>query len=281
VFGSGATHPVADVVDRGVRRRCGRGCSSGRNDRRSAFGHSRDEGVARPCLVEEVECALAVDLGAGQIGVLGRGVVAPHGHVADGAHGDVEVAGQLGDRPVVVQPHHRGEPIGGDVGCVGAGDESVGIGGVADDQDPDVVGGVCVERGPLWAEDTTVGLEQVGSLHALATRSGSDQQGDARSVEGAAGVVGDLDAVQQGEGAVVEFHRGAFGGPDRLRDLQQLEPHRSVRAEELPDGDAEQQRVGDLTGSAGHRHRDGFRGHDWSCLCDVAINGPDTSSGGR
>jgi hypothetical protein len=88
--------------------------------------------------------------------------------------------------------------------------------GVADDEDPDVVGGVRVECCTSGSEDAAVGFEQVGAFHALAAGSGADQQRHVGAVECAVGGIGDLDAVQEWEGAAVEFHGGAFGGPDSL-----------------------------------------------------------------
>ena len=48
-----------------------------------------------------------------------------------------------------------------------------------------------------------------------------------------------------------ELERGALGGLDGLRDLEQLQVDWLVGAEQLPGGDPEQQRVADLPGGAG------------------------------
>ena len=123
--------------------------------------------------------------------------------------------GQLGDRAVVVQAGHRGEAVGRDVRGVRLGDESVGVGRVADDQDLDVVGGVVVDGLALRLEDAAVGRQQVAALHARGAGAGADEQGDVGAVEGRVRVVGDVDAAQQREGAVVELHGGALGGLER------------------------------------------------------------------
>ncbi len=80
---------------------------------------------------------------------------------------------------------------------------------------------------------------------------GADEQRDVGAVERRTRVVGDVDAAQQRERAVVELHRGALGGPHGRRDLQQAQLDRRVRAEQLTRGDAEEQRVADLAGRAG------------------------------
>ena len=130
-------------------------------------------------------------------------------------------------------------------------DQAVGVRRVADHQHLDVRGGVGVQRLPLGLEDAAVGLEQVAALHPLAAGPGADEQRHAGAVEGLVGVVVDVDPGQQREGAVVELHRGALGGLDRLRDLEQRQVDGGVGPEQLAAGDAEQQRVADLAGGAG------------------------------
>ena len=70
-------------------------------------------------------------------------------------------------------------------------------------------------------------------------------------------------AVQQRKGAVVELHRRALGGLDGGRDLEQRQVNGGVGAEQLTAGDAEQDRVADLTGGAGHRHSYGGVAHSF------------------
>ena len=117
----------------------------------------------QPLPVDLLGDRLAADLGVEQVGVLARGVVAPDRHpAARRTPGRPSFVGHLGQRPVVVQPHHRAEPVGRDVRRVRAGDQRVGVGRVADHQHPDVVGGDGVDRLALRLEDAAVGLQQVG-----------------------------------------------------------------------------------------------------------------------
>jgi malate dehydrogenase len=53
-----------------------------------------------------------------EIRVLSGRVVAPDGHLRDLAHRHAELAGELSDRPVVIEPRHRGEALARHVGCV-------------------------------------------------------------------------------------------------------------------------------------------------------------------
>jgi hypothetical protein len=143
----------------------------------------------------------------------------------------------------------------------GLGDQGVGVGRVADDQDADVVRGVGVDGLTLRLEDAAVGLEEVTALHALGAGAGADQQGDVRAVEGHVRVVGDVDALQKRERAVVQLHGRALGGLQRRGDLQQAQLDRHVRAEQLAGGDAEEQGVTDLAGRAGDGDVHGSAGH--------------------
>ena len=139
----------------------------------------------------------------------------------------------------------------GTSGAWALGDQAIGVGRVADDQHLHVSGGVGVQCLTLGLEDGAVGLQQVSALHALGTRPGADQKRDVDSVEGLGRVIGDLNPAQQRKSAVVELHRCPLSRLDGLRDLQQRQAHRRVRAEHLTAGDAEQQCVTDLAGGAG------------------------------
>jgi hypothetical protein len=65
-------------------------------------------------------------------------------------------------------------------------------------------------------------------------RAGADEQRDVGAVEGLPGVGGDVDAVEQREGAVVELHRGALGGLERRLDLEQAQAHGVSGPEQPP-----------------------------------------------
>ena len=166
--------------------------------------------------------------------------------------------GELGDRAVVVEPHHRGEALARDVGGVRLRDQAVGVGRVADDENPDVVRRAGVDRLALGLEDPAVRLQQVGALHALAARAGRRPAARRCSHRTPAfGIVVDVDPGEQREGAVVELHRRALGGLDRIGDLEQAQVHRGVGPEHLAAGDPEEQRVADLARGAGDGDVDG------------------------
>jgi len=144
-----------------------------------------------------------------------------------------------------------------DVGRVALSDEAVRVRRVADDEDLHVLGRAGVQRLSLGLEDPAVGFEQVRALHPLRARLGADEQGDVDAVERLLGVVGHLDAGEQGEGAVVELHGHALDGLHGIRDLEQGEDDGLVGAEHVAGGDAKEQRVADLAGGAGDGDADG------------------------
>ena len=126
--------------------------------------------------------------------------------------------------------------------------------GLPDDDDPDVVGGAGVDRSALRGEDGAVRREQVAALHAGAAGPRPDEEPDVGAVEGAAGVIRHVHRLQQGERGVLQLERGALGGAESLRDLEQPQPHGRVGSEQLARRDAEQQGVADLSAGAGDGH---------------------------
>ena len=129
---------------------------------------SRDPGL----VVDRVPGARAAHPGVDEVGVLGGRVVAPHGHVRDLGQRPSDLVRQLRPRPVVVEAHHRREALARHAVGVRHRDQAVGVGRVADHQDPHVVGGAGGDRLALGLEDAAVGLEQVGALHARARAAG-------------------------------------------------------------------------------------------------------------
>ena len=158
----------------------------------------------------------------------------------------------------MIEAHHRREALVGNVGRVRHRDQRVRVRRVADDEDPDVVGGAGVDRLALGLEDRAVGLEQVGALHPRTARPRADEQADVGAVEGELRIVGDLDLRKQRESAVVELHRGALGGLDRVGDLEQPQLNRGVLAEHLAGRDPEEECVANLAGGAGDGDLDGI-----------------------
>ena len=266
----GAGPPGAPCSARGGGGRPRRRRAADLDDLGATLGHARDELVDEPLLVDLVGHGLAVDQHVGHVGVLRRRVVAPDRHLCDPAHADREPVGQLGQRAVVVEARHGGEPVGRDVAGVRPGDERVGVGRVADHEHLDVVGGR-LQRLALRLEDAAVGLEEVGALHALRPGARADEQRDSRAVERLAWVVVHVDRVEELERAVLELEGRALGGLHRVGDLEQPQAHRAPLAQQVAGRDAEQQRVADLAGRAGDRDVDRGLRHRYSTLREVLL----------
>ena len=146
----------------------------------------------------------------------------------------------------------------GTSGALDAGDEAVGVAGVADDEHAHVGGGVRGDGLALGAEDPAVDGEQVVALHARLAGDRPDEQRPRRPVEGG------LErrrwrtmSASEREGAVVELHDHALERAHGRLDLEQAQHDGLVGAEQLARGDAEQQRVADLAGGAGDGDVDG------------------------
>src|SRR6185436_9483555 len=106
----------------------------------AALGDGGDEVVLQPvAVVHDLGGRLAVDLRVEDVGIHGRGVIAPDVHVAHVAGVRAGLASEMGLGAVLVQTGHRGEALARDVGRVVHGDERVGVGGVPDDEDAHVV----------------------------------------------------------------------------------------------------------------------------------------------
>ena len=146
-------------------------------------------------------------------------------------------------------------------GALLLGDERVGVGGVAGDTDPHVVGGDRVEGLALRGEDRAVGGEQVAALHARAARPGADQQREVDPVEHLLGVRADLDLGELRERAVVELHDDALERLFQAARSPAAAGGWAVRGESAA-REAEQQAVADLTGGAGDGDLQGGSAHD-------------------
>ena len=178
-------------------------------------------------------------------------------HVVDGLAG---LAGQLSLGAVVIQTGQGGEVIVRDVGRVGGGNEGVGVGGVAGDENANVVGGDLVQGLALGGEDGTVLGEQVGTLHTGLTGHGTDEEGGVGSVEDLLRVVADLDVHEVAEGAVVKLHDDTLEGLEGRGDLEKTKLDGGV-PEQRTGGDTEQQAVANLAGSTGDGNLDWGLGH--------------------
>ena len=262
-------HAAAQVRQCGVRSGCRRRRTAHRDDLGAALRDTGHELVVEPgfgrvvtaqALGEHLARGAAGDRRVVDVGELRRGVVAPDRHALNVRHRGIRRLRELRHGAVVIEAGERGEAVTGDVGGGCRGDQRVRVGRVPHDDHAHVVGRDLVQRRTLRAEDAGVRGEQVGALHAGGARACAHEHREVRAVERGAGVVGDLDALQERERAVLQLERGALGRLQPLRDLEQPQPHRVVVSEECTRGDAEQQRVADLAARAGDGDGGGIHG---------------------
>ena len=114
-------------------------------------------------------------LGVRQIRVLRRGVIAPDGHAADVGDVRAGLVRELREGAVVIEARHGGEVARLQVLRVGARDQRVGVGRVADHQHFHLAVRDLVERLALRREDLRVRQQQILALHARAARPRADQ----------------------------------------------------------------------------------------------------------
>jgi hypothetical protein len=144
-----------------------------------------------------------------------------------------------------------------DVWRVAAGNQCVGVCGVADDKYANVAIRVIVDGLALYREDRSVGLQQVLALHAGAARACTYQQCVVAVFEGNVRIVGCDESGQRPERTIVEFHDDTLESIQCLRYLEQLQDHRLVIAEHLPGSNAKSELIADLAGSPGDRYANG------------------------
>ena len=145
---------------------------------------------------------------------------------------------------------------------MGLRDQGVGVGRVADDENADVRGCTGVEGLALRLEDTAIGLQEIPPLHTGTSRARTHEQGDVDTIEGHAGIVGDVDPGQERERTIVQLHGRTRRRGERRCDLQKPEPHGDIGTKEMARCDPEKQCVANLTGSSGDGNIDGGLGHE-------------------
>jgi len=238
------------VVDRSVTSGGSGGGVSEVNDLGTTLLDARGELILEPGGIDESWGILSANLAVSDIGVHGWRVVSPDGHLLDVGGTSTSLQGELGEGSVVIKTGHGSEVLGGKVGGIVLADESVGVGGVADDDGLGITGAVVVDSLANIDEDSTVVLEEITSLHTLSTGLGTDEEVVVDILEGSGQVRGDDDFIEKGEGAIVELSL------DTLEDLllegkiEEVKNDTLVLSQKLTRGDSEDDGVSDLAGGS-------------------------------
>ena len=198
-----AAHGIAG----GIRRGGGAGQATSGDDGGSALLHGFDEVTLQPFVItDDVRGGLAIDLGIEEIRILCGAVIAPDGQVADAAGEHASLGGELALGAIFIQAGHGEPAVGGNALRAVHGDQAVRVAGIPHHKHAHVTGRIFFDRLALAGEDFAVDAQQVFALHARFARNGTDKDGPVRAGEAFVDVGGGGDAVQQGEGTVIEFH---------------------------------------------------------------------------
>ena len=242
-----------DGVNRRVRSRSGRARTTGFDDGGATLLYGGNEVRLEPRVVTDGRSrGSAGHSGVVEVGVLRRRVVTPDGEVLHSFDGCAGLLGDLRLGAVLVEAGHREPAVGGNFRRVGTSDQAVGVARVSDNQHPNVASGVGGNGASLGLEDATVDVQQVAALHTGLAGNRTNEQSPVGAVEGVVEVTGGLDAGEQWEGAVVEFHDDAFERLHSGLDFEQTQDDRLVGSKEGAGGNAEQELVADLARSAGN-----------------------------
>jgi hypothetical protein len=265
----------ANGVDDGVSSASRAGKTAGFEDRCAALLDGGNEFALEPCFVgDDLSGGAAIDFGVVEVGILGRGMVAPDGDVGDGGDVDAGFFRELRFGAVFVEASHGVETVARNLGRVVHRNEAVGVAGIADDKDADVRRGIFLDGLALAGEDFAVDAEQVLTLHALLARNAADEQSPVHAAKAFIEIGSWDDAFEQREGAIIEFHHNAAESGEGGLDFDEVENYRLIRAEHGTGGDAKEQRIADLASGAGDGDTDGGGRHGYVQLNELKrLNG--------
>jgi len=189
-------------------------------------------------------------------------VVAPDDCLADVGRVDPRAHRELCVEAVVVEAREGCDVLAGDCGRgVLREDGSVGVGRVADDDNLAVRVAHLLENVALRGKDLAVLAEEVLALHARLARESAEHDDVVAVLEGHGGVRGDHRLAERLGAEVLELEHDTLHGLNSRLNVEEVEVHLDIGAEDGAIEEAREERVGDLTGGAGHRNSDGGLHH--------------------
>ena len=248
------------MVNGGGGGRGGRARAARFDDGTAALTHGRNEVIVVPGVVHQFFGLFAVDRAGADVRVHRIGVIAPDRHLVHRSNGLAGLFRKLRKSTVVVKAHEGGEALRIQVGGRLHRDVSIRVAGVADDEHLDVAGGRFVEGLSLHGEDLAVGRKKFAAIHPFRAGTGADEEHGFGVAKGFDGVIGRLHFREQRESAVREFHHDALQAlvTFRSRTFQKRQRDGLIRSEKVTRSNAEENRITDLAGRAGHGNADGF-----------------------
>jgi hypothetical protein len=143
---------------------------------------------------------------------------------------------------------------------VARGNQGVGVGRVADDENTHITGGVPIECASLVGKDLRVHAEKILAFHAGGTRAGADEERQVGVAERYLRPIAGHDIVEERERSVLQLHDDARESLGRLGDFEKLQDNGLIRSEEISRRETEDEGVADVAGGASDGDADGF-GH--------------------
>lgn len=177
-------------------------------------------------------------------------MVSPDSHLLDISGASSSLQGELCEGSVVIKTSHSSEVLGGKIRSIVLADESVGVGGVADDDGLGITGAVVIDGFANIDEDCTVILEEITSLHTLATRLGTNKEVVVDILEGSCEITSDDDLIEEGEGAVMELSLNTLKDLLLEGKIEKVENDTLVLSQKFTRGNSENDGVSDLAGGA-------------------------------
>ena len=157
-------------------------------------------------------------------------MVSPNNHILDVFNGGLQFFTQLRESAVLIQAGQSCEVLLGDGRSVVRGNEGVGVGGVADNEDLHILLGELVEGFTLRLEDLGILVQEIFSLHAGATGLGTDENSYISLSEGLLNLCCGNDTSDKGEGTILELEDETLKESLGSRKLQELQDHFLVRS---------------------------------------------------
>lgn len=166
--------------------------------------------------------------------------------------------GELRFGAIFVEAGHGEPAIFWDGGSAVHGDPAIGVAGVADDEDADVAGGIFFDGLALADEDFAVDAEEVLAVHTGFSWEAADEEGPVDIFKALIEVGCVDDVLDEGKGAVFDFHADAFEDFASGGDFDEVEGDRLVWAKHFACSEAEDQGVSDVASGAGDSDFDRF-----------------------
>lgn len=151
----------------------------------------------------------------------------------------------------MVETGHGGEVFGGNVGSVVLADHSVGVSRVTNNDSLSVTSAVIIDSFTNINEDLAIVLKKIRALHTRSARLRTHQEVIINIFKSDGKITSDHDVVEEGESAIMQLSHHTFEHLLLEGQIEEVENHALVLAEELTARDSEDDGVGDLASSAG------------------------------